>query len=133
MSSGIYSIEVLVETYSSQQEIFNLGSIIIEEASPTINEDIPIEIAEPTIDRTVSIEETEPALEEDLIEVSEPTIEDIEETELTKYTFASNSSTTFSWQYLLPVVPAGVVSLIMIVMHKRKKSKDQGILNEQKP
>jgi len=97
MSSGIYFIEALVETDSSQQEIFNLGSlIIIEEASPTIDEDIPIEIAEPTIDRIVSIEETEPALEEDLIEVSEPTIEDIEENELTKYTFASNSSNSFS-------------------------------------
>lgn len=139
MASGVYSIEVLVETDSSQQQIFNLGSLTIEEASPTIDADNPIEIADPTIDRITSIEETEPRIDEVIpIEEASPTIDDptidvIGEAESPEYNFASTSSTSFSWQYLLPVVPAGAVSSIMVVMHKRKKSQDQGVPNEQMP
>jgi hypothetical protein len=116
MATGFYSIETIVETDSGQQKLFSLGGISVDE-EPLIDGGIPIEEAEPTIDQIQDIDE-------------EPLIDENGEAESTKNTFVSTNSTSFNWEYLLPVVPAGVVSSVMIIQYKRKRSQDQAMPKE---
>jgi hypothetical protein len=72
MSSGVYSIEAIVEADSGQQKLFSLGYFSADEKL-TINEGIPIEEAEPSLDESG-------------------------EAESTKNTFVSTNSTSFNWE-----------------------------------